>query len=40
MGHKYPEDKPRAGRQHISVKDENVAAVRELITEDTHITYR
>ena len=40
MGHQSLEDEPGAGRPHTAVMDENVAAVRKLITEDSHITYR
>ena len=38
MGHQSVEDELRAGRPQTSVPDENVAAVRKLITEDPHIT--
>ena len=40
MGRQSLEDEPRAGRPHTAVTDENVAAIRKLITEDPHITYR
>ena len=37
MGRQSLEYEPHAGRPHTAVTDENVAAVRKLITEDLHI---
>ena len=39
-GRQSLEDKSRAGCLHTAVMDKNFTAVRKLITEDPHITYR